>query len=97
MCRPWSHWEPLVTTALTLSVDDAMLARLEQAAAASDMTREALAATALAMFLEERSLAASAPLLDWQRERTLRGMADADRGAFASSEELDRIRRKYND
>lgn len=85
-----------MSAALTLSVETETLMRLQRAAAARNMTPAALAEAALELFLETASLEPDAPLQDWQRERTLRGIADADRGAFVGAQEIDRIRGKYD-
>lgn len=82
-----------MTTALTLSLDAALRARLEAAAAERETTPEAIIETALADFLDESI--DRLPLQDWQIEMIEEGLAAADNGEFASEEEVERVFAKY--
>lgn len=95
-------------TPITLELDDSILAELRAGAADRQVSTETFARSAIesflswAAFFDDRSVPAyeedtTGGLQPWQEERVERGRADAKRGAFASAEELDRIRRKYDD
>lgn len=82
---------------LTLNLDDATRVRLEEAAAARDISAEALAKAALEMFLSDQELAEGKHWEPWQRELIRQGVEDAERGHFASEEEVERLFKKYRD
>lgn len=83
------------SSALTLSVDPVTLARLEKAAADRGMTREALVEVAVSDFLTEQAVDAGVPLQPWQEAMVREGLAAADRGDFASVDDVERVFAKY--
>ncbi|WP_439494585.1 CopG family ribbon-helix-helix protein [Bosea sp. (in: a-proteobacteria)] len=75
-----------MTAAFTIRLDDQMLAKLDALAADTDRSRSWLAAKAIEDYLE---------LNAWQIARIKDGIAEADRGAFASDEEVEAVFAKY--
>ena len=79
---------------ITLEFDDETLDRLRSAANERAMTPESVAHMAVAYFLaveqEERP-----PLQDWQLALVDEGLAAAERGDFATPEEVERVFAKY--
>lgn len=69
-------------TSLTLQIDETMAAQLDEIAAARELPRETLISEALSGYLdfEARQIA-----------KIKKGLAEADRGEFATEEELDGI------
>ena len=74
-----------MTAAFTIRLDDETLAKLDALAAETDRSRNWLAAKAIENYIE---------LNAWQIERIKEGIAQADRGEFATEEELDAIEAK---
>lgn len=75
-----------MTAAFTIRLDDQMLAKLDALAANTDRSRSWLAAKAIEDYLE---------LNAWQIARIKDGIAEADRGEFASDEEVEAVFAKY--
>ncbi len=75
-----------MTAAFTIRLDDQMLAKLDALAADTDRSRSWLAAKAIEDYLE---------LNAWQIARIKDGIAEANRGAFASDEEVEAVFAKY--
>lgn len=75
-----------MTAAFTIRLDDQILAKLDALAADTDRSRSWLAAKAIEDYLE---------LNAWQIARIKDGIAEADRGAFASDEEVEAVFAKY--
>ena len=71
-----------VTAAFTIRLDDEMLAKLDALAADTDRSRSWIAAKAIESYVE---------LNAWQIAKIKEGIAQADRGEFATEEELDEI------
>lgn len=71
-----------MTAAFTIRLDDETLAKLDALAADTDRSRNWLAAKAIENYIE---------LNAWQIARIKEGIAEADRGEFATEEELDAI------
>jgi predicted transcriptional regulator len=71
-----------MTAAFTIRLDDETLAKLDALAADTDRSRNWLAAKAIENYVE---------LNAWQIARIKEGIAQADRGEFATEEELDAI------
>ncbi|AZO79911.1 MULTISPECIES: ribbon-helix-helix protein, CopG family [unclassified Bosea (in: a-proteobacteria)] len=71
-----------MTAAFTIRLDDETLAKLDALAADTDRSRNWLAAKAIENYIE---------LNAWQIARIKEGIAQADRGEFATEEELDAI------
>lgn len=71
-----------MTAAFTIRLDDETLAKLDALAADTDRSRNWLAAKAIENYIELNS---------WQIARIKEGIAQADRGEFATEEELDAI------
>jgi predicted transcriptional regulator len=71
-----------MTAAFTIRLDDETLAKLDALAADTDRSRNWLAARAIENYVELNS---------WQIARIKEGIAQADRGEFATEEELDAI------
>jgi predicted transcriptional regulator len=71
-----------MTAAFTIRLDDETLAKLDALAADTDRSRNWLAAKAIENYVELNS---------WQIARIKEGLAQADRGEFATEEELDAI------
>lgn len=71
-----------MTAAFTIRLDDETLAKLDALAADTERSRNWLAAKAIENYIELNS---------WQIARIREGIAQADRGEFATEEELDAI------
>lgn len=71
-----------MTAAFTIRLDDEMLAKLDALAADTDRSRSWIAAKAIQDYVE---------LNAWQIAKIKEGIAQADRGEFATEEELDAI------
>ncbi|KPH75043.1 CopG family ribbon-helix-helix protein [Bosea vaviloviae] len=71
-----------MTAAFTIRLDDEMLAKLDALAADTDRSRSWIAAKAIESYVE---------LNAWQIAKIKEGIAQADRGEFATEEELDEI------
>lgn len=74
-----------MTAAFTIRLDDETLAKLDALAADTDRSRNWLVAKAIQDYVE---------LNAWQIQRIKKGIAEADRGEFATDEELDAIEAK---
>lgn len=85
-----------MASALTVSVDEALLARVDALARASDMSRDAVVVAALSGLVMSADANDLPPLQDWQAEKILKGMADLDRGAIVTDDEIDRIVRSFD-
>lgn len=75
-----------MTAAFTIRLDDEMLAKLDALAADTDRSRNWIAAKAIQDYVE---------LNAWQIQRIKEGIAEADRGEFATDEEVETVFRKY--
>lgn len=75
-----------MTAAFTIRLDDETLAKLDALAADTDRSRNWLAAKAIENYIE---------LNAWQIERIKEGIAQADRGEFATEEEVEAVFAKY--
>ena len=73
---------------LDIPIDSALKSRLAALAAATQQDESALVSEAIANFLDVQ---------EWQREQIEKGIAAADRGEFATDEEMARILNKYKD
>ena len=71
-----------MTAAFTIRLDDEILAKLDALAADTDRSRSWIAAKAIESYVE---------LNVWQIAKIKEGIAQADRGEFATEEELDEI------
>ena len=71
-----------MTAAFTIRLDDEMLAKLDALAVDTDRSRNWIATKAIESYVE---------LNAWQIEQIKAGIAEADRGEFATEEELDAI------
>ena len=75
-----------MTAAFTIRLDDEMLAKLDALAADTDRSRSWIAAKAIEAYVE---------LNAWQINRIKDGIAQADRGEFATDEEVRTVFDKY--
>lgn len=75
-----------MTAAFTIRLDDEMLAKLDALAADIDRSRNWIAAKAIQDYVE---------LNAWQIQRIKEGIAEADRGEFATDEEVAAVFNKY--
>ncbi|WP_199092884.1 CopG family ribbon-helix-helix protein [Bosea sp. ASV33] len=75
-----------MTAAFTIRLDDEMLAKLDALAADTDRSRNWIAAKAIEDYVA---------LNAWQIARIKEGIAEADRGEFATDEEVEAVFRKY--
>jgi predicted transcriptional regulator len=75
-----------MTAAFTIRIDDEMLAKLDALAADTDRSRNWIAAKAIEDYVA---------LNAWQIARIKEGIAEADRGEFATDEEVEAVFRKY--
>ena len=75
-----------MTAAFTIRLDDEMLAKLDALAADTDRSRSWIAAKAIESYVE---------LNAWQIARIRDGMAEADRGEFATTDEVEAVFAKY--
>jgi predicted transcriptional regulator len=71
---------------VTVDLDESVLEALDRAAERSTRTRADIIAEAVRAYLETQR---------WQIEKIEAGIAAADRGDFATEDELDRIAGKY--
>ena len=74
-----------MTAAFTIRLDDELLAKLDALASDTDRSRNWIARKAIENYVE---------LNAWQIARIKEGIAEADRGEFATEEELDTIEAK---
>lgn len=75
-----------MTAAFTIRLDDETLAKLDALAVDTDRSRNWLAAKAIENYVE---------LNTWQIARIKEGVAEADRGAFATDQEVEAVFAKY--
>lgn len=75
-----------MTAAFTIRLDDEMLAKLDALAADTDRSRNWIAAKAIESYVE---------LNAWQIARIKEGIAEADRGEFATQDEVEAVFAKY--
>ena len=75
-----------MTAAFTIRLDDEMLAKLDALAAETDRSRSWIAARAIQDYVE---------LNAWQIRRIKEGLAEADRGDFASDDEVEAVFARY--
>ncbi len=75
-----------MTAAFTIRLDDETLAKLDALAAETDRSRSWIAARAIQDYVE---------LNAWQIRRIKDGIADADRGDFASDDEVEAVFARY--
>ena len=75
-----------MTAAFTIRLDDEMLAKLDALAAGTDRSRSWIAAKAIESYVE---------LNAWQIARIKEGIAEADRGEFATPDEVEAVFAKY--
>ena len=75
-----------MTAAFTIRLDDEKLAKLDALAADTDRSRNWIAAKAIQDYVE---------LNAWQIQRIKEGIAEADRGEFATDEEVAAVFNKY--
>ena len=75
-----------MTEAFPIRLDDEMLAKLDALAADTDRSRNWIAAKAIQDYVE---------LNAWQIQRIKEGIAEADRGEFATDEEVAAVFNKY--
>lgn len=75
-----------MTAAFTIRLDDEMLAKLDALAADTDRSRSWIAAKAIESYVE---------LNAWQIARIREGIAEADRGEFATPDEVEAVFAKY--
>jgi predicted transcriptional regulator len=73
-------------TAFTVRVPDALAEKLDQLAEKLDRSRAYVAAQAIADFVEREA---------WQLAEIEAGLAEADRGEFASTDEMAKVIGKY--
>ena len=76
-----------MSAAFTVRLDDVTLAALDRLAEQTERSRSWLVARAVEDYVS---------LNEWQIARIKEGIAAADRGDFASDEEMARIRRKFS-
>ena len=76
-----------MTAAFTIRLDEKTLADLDRLAEKTDRTRS---------WLVSRAVEDYVALNEWQIARIKEGIADADRGDFASDEEMERIWHKHS-
>ncbi|MBX9911727.1 MAG: CopG family ribbon-helix-helix protein [Beijerinckiaceae bacterium] len=75
-----------MTAAFTIRLDDEMLARLDALAADTDRSRSWIAARAIEDYVA---------LNAWQIARIKGGIAEADRGEFATDEDVQAVFDRY--
>lgn len=75
-----------MTAAFTIRLDDETLAKLDALAADTDRSRNWLAAKAIESYVAQNA---------WQIEQIKAGLAEADRGEFATDEEVRSVFDKY--
>lgn len=74
------------SSVLTLRVDAELRKRLDKLARATSRSRSFLAAQAIREYVA---------LNDWQISEITKGVEEADRGDFASSADVDKLRKKW--
>lgn len=75
-----------MTAAFTIRLDDELMGKLDALAADTDRSRSWIAAKAIQDYVE---------LNAWQIQRIKEGIAEADRGGFASDAEVETVFAKY--
>lgn len=75
-----------MTAAFTVRVKDETASKLDQLAEKLDRSRSYMAAEAIEAFIEQQ---------EWQLAEIEAGLAEADRGGFASDEEVAKVVGKY--
>ncbi|SCW84540.1 Predicted transcriptional regulator [Rhizobium mongolense subsp. loessense] len=75
-----------MTAAFTVRVKDETASKLDQLAEKLDRSRSYMAAEAIEAFVEQQ---------EWQLAEIEAGLTDADRGEFASDEDVAKVVRKY--
>ncbi|PZO01893.1 MAG: CopG family transcriptional regulator [Hyphomicrobiales bacterium] len=75
-----------MTAAFTIRLDDEMLAKLDALASDTDRSRNWIAKKAIASYVERN---------EWQIGRIQEGIGEADRGEFATDEEVEAVFSKY--
>lgn len=75
-----------MTAAFTVRLDDELLAKLDALASDTDRSRNWIARKAIENYVE---------LNAWQIARIREGVAEADRGEFATDEEVEAVFSKY--
>jgi len=75
-----------MTAAFTVRVSDETASKLNQIAEKLDRSRAYMAAEAIEAFVEQQ---------EWQLAEIEAGLDEADRGEFASAEDVARVVRKY--
>ncbi|WP_420104269.1 CopG family ribbon-helix-helix protein [Bosea sp. (in: a-proteobacteria)] len=75
-----------MTAAFTIRLDDELMSKLDALAADTDRSRSWIAAKAIQDYVE---------LNAWQIQRINEGIAEADRGEFASDAEVEAVFAKY--
>ena len=75
-----------MTAAFTIRLDEETLAKLDALAADTERSRNWLATKAIQDYVE---------LNAWQIQRIKEGISEADRGEFATDEEVEAVFRKY--
>ena len=83
-----------MSAALTVRMDEAVLARLDALASERGIGRDAIVEMALEEHLASWG-AGTAPLADWQLALIDEGIAAADRGEFATHEEVEAVFSKF--
>lgn len=84
-----------MTVALTLKLDEETLAALDKLALERGEPRDKVVAEALEVFLGLKAAWPDDELADWQLEQIRQGLEQAERGDFASEEEITRVRGKF--
>ena len=83
-----------MSAALTVPIDDDTLARIDALADERSVSRDEILRFAILEFLEAQS-EWDGELLPWQIEKVRLGLAAADRGEFATDEEVEQVFAKY--
>jgi predicted transcriptional regulator len=76
-----------MTAAFTVRLDEATLKSLDDLAERTERSRSWLAAKAIEEYVALNS---------WQLEQIEQGLAEANRGEFATDEEVERVRTKFS-
>ncbi|KRD72555.1 CopG family ribbon-helix-helix protein [Ensifer sp. ENS10] len=75
-----------MTAAFTVRIKDETASKLDQLAEKLDRSRSYMAAAAIEAFVEQQ---------EWQLAEIEAGLTEADRGEFASDEDVAKVVRKY--
>ena len=86
MCTLYDNKEKHMSSTMTIRLDDSVKSRLEGLATATHRTKSFLASEAIQRYIE---------MNEWQIQEIQAAIEEADRGEFASDEEVNNVFNKW--